>query len=53
MVAARGPLAALKMQYEFDPNTCSFRWLIVTEKHCWMAADSADKSKQTGYNIAT
>jgi hypothetical protein len=37
---------------------CSFRWFIVAEstvrwfvvreKHCWMAADSADKSKQTG-----
>jgi hypothetical protein len=36
---------------------CSFRWFIVVEstvrwfvvreKHCWMAADSADKSKRT------
>jgi hypothetical protein len=24
------------------------RWFIVREKHCWMAADSADKSKRTG-----
>jgi hypothetical protein len=23
----------------------------VREKHCWMAADSADKSKQTGLNF--
>jgi hypothetical protein len=21
------------------------RWFVVREKHCWMAADSADKSK--------
>jgi hypothetical protein len=24
----------------------------VREKHCWMAADSADKSKRTGRNSA-
>jgi hypothetical protein len=24
------------------------RWFVVREKHCWMAADSADKSKRTG-----
>jgi hypothetical protein len=24
------------------------RWFAVREKHCWMAADSADKSKRTG-----
>jgi hypothetical protein len=24
------------------------RWFIVREKHYWMAADSADKSKRTG-----
>jgi hypothetical protein len=23
------------------------RWFVVREKHCWMAADSADKSKRT------
>jgi hypothetical protein len=23
-------------------------WFVVREKHCWMAADSADKSKRTG-----
>jgi hypothetical protein len=23
------------------------RWFVVREKHYWMAADSADKSKQT------
>jgi hypothetical protein len=28
------------------------RWFVVREKHCWMAADSADKSKRTGrYNL--
>jgi hypothetical protein len=40
------------------PTVCSFRWFIVTEstvrwfvvreKHCWMAADSADPAKRTG-----
>jgi hypothetical protein len=29
------------------------RWFVVREKHCWMAADSADKSKRTGGNFAT
>jgi hypothetical protein len=24
------------------------RWFVVREKHCWMAVDSADKSKRTG-----
>jgi hypothetical protein len=24
------------------------RWFVVREKHCWMAADCADKSKRTG-----
>jgi hypothetical protein len=24
------------------------RWFVMREKHCWMAADSADKSKRTG-----
>jgi hypothetical protein len=24
------------------------RWFVVREKHCWMDADSADKSKRTG-----
>jgi hypothetical protein len=24
------------------------RWFVVREKYCWMAADSADKSKRTG-----
>jgi hypothetical protein len=24
------------------------RWFVVREKHCWMATDSADKSKRTG-----
>jgi hypothetical protein len=24
------------------------RWFIVREKHCWMAADSAEPAKQTG-----
>jgi hypothetical protein len=24
------------------------RWFVVREKHCWMTADSADKSKRTG-----
>jgi hypothetical protein len=24
------------------------RWFVVREKHCWMVADSADKSKRTG-----
>jgi hypothetical membrane protein len=37
---------------------CSFRWIIVAEstvrwfivreKHCWMAADSAEPAKRTG-----
>jgi hypothetical protein len=41
-----------------QPTACSFRWFIVAEstvrwfivreKHCWMAADSAHKSKRTG-----
>jgi hypothetical protein len=31
------------------------RWFVVREKHCWMAADCADKSKRTGrlFNGAT
>jgi hypothetical protein len=29
------------------------RWFVVREKHCWMAADSADKSKRTGLLIGT
>jgi hypothetical protein len=28
------------------------RWFVVREKHCWMAADSADKSKRTGRKIS-
>jgi hypothetical protein len=24
------------------------RWFVVREKYCWIAADSADKSKRTG-----
>jgi hypothetical protein len=24
------------------------RWFVVREKHCWMAADSADPAKRTG-----
>jgi hypothetical protein len=24
------------------------RWFVVREKHCWMATDSADKSKRKG-----
>jgi hypothetical protein len=24
------------------------RWFVVREKHCWMAADSADNSKEQG-----
>jgi hypothetical protein len=24
------------------------RWFVVRQKHCWMVADSADKSKRTG-----
>jgi hypothetical protein len=28
------------------------RWFVVREKHCWMAADSADKSKRTGRRFA-
>jgi hypothetical protein len=41
-----------------DLPACSFRWFIVAEstvrwfivreKHCWMAADSADKSNKQG-----
>jgi hypothetical protein len=27
------------------------RWFVVREKHCWMAADSADKSKRTGRKL--
>jgi predicted metal-binding protein len=27
------------------------RWFVVREKHCWMAADSADKSKRTGRSL--
>jgi hypothetical protein len=27
------------------------RWFVVREKHCWMAADSADKSKRTGRTL--
>jgi hypothetical protein len=29
------------------------RWFVVREKHCWMAADSADKSKRTGRLLFT
>jgi hypothetical protein len=29
------------------------RWFVVREKHCWMAADSADKSKRTGQHRGT
>jgi hypothetical protein len=28
------------------------RWFVVREKHCWMAADSADKSKRRGRYLA-
>jgi len=24
------------------------RWFVLREKHCWMAADSVNKSKRTG-----
>jgi hypothetical protein len=27
------------------------RYFVVREKHCWMAADCADKSKRTGSDI--
>jgi hypothetical protein len=27
------------------------RWFVVREKHYWMAADSADKSKRTGCRL--
>jgi hypothetical protein len=27
------------------------RWFVVREKHCWMTADSADKSKRTGRDL--
>jgi hypothetical protein len=27
------------------------RWFVVREKHCWMAADCADKSKRTGRKL--
>jgi hypothetical protein len=27
------------------------RWFVVREKHCWMAADCADKSKRTGRKV--
>jgi disease resistance protein RPM1 len=26
----------------------TIRWFVVREKHCWMAADSADPAKRTG-----
>jgi hypothetical protein len=29
------------------------RWFVVREKHCWMAADSADKSKRTGRKLSS
>jgi hypothetical protein len=28
------------------------RWFIVREKHCWMAADSAEPAKRTGCEFA-
>jgi hypothetical protein len=28
------------------------RWFVVREKHCWMTADCADKSKRTGRESA-
>jgi hypothetical protein len=28
------------------------RWFVVREKHCWMAADSADKSNRTGVEVS-
>jgi hypothetical protein len=27
------------------------RWFVVREKHCWIAADSVDKSKRTGRSL--
>jgi hypothetical protein len=29
----------------------TIRWFVVREKHCWMATDSADKSKRTGRQL--
>jgi hypothetical protein len=44
-----------------NPTGCSFRWFIVAEstvrwfvvreKHCWMAANSADKLKRTRHKL--
>jgi hypothetical protein len=34
-----------------DYAESTVRWFVVREKHCWMAADSADKSKRTGRKI--
>jgi hypothetical protein len=43
--------------YVLKDTVCSFRWIVVAEstvrwfivreKHCWMAADSADMLKRT------
>jgi hypothetical protein len=27
------------------------RWFVVREKHCWIAADSADKSKRRRVSV--
>jgi hypothetical protein len=54
---AEGKNIILKSTNSYD-IPCSFRWFIVAEstvrwfvvreKHCWMAADSADPTKRTG-----
>jgi hypothetical protein len=35
----------VSLVYCVESTVC---WFVVREKHCWMAADSADKSKRTG-----
>jgi hypothetical protein len=36
----------VSLVYYAESTVC---WFVVREKHCWMAADSADKSKRTGW----
>jgi hypothetical protein len=47
LVAANGLFVSLVYWAE-----STVRWFVVREKYCWMAADSADKSKRTGRKLS-
>jgi hypothetical protein len=40
----------VSLVYYAESTVC---WFVVKEKYCWMAADSADKSKRTGRLVPT